>query len=163
MSKIRVVTDIEECRDLWKEVMPTDLITDLWEVRDCFHQHFKNLPYFVVSEDAQGISGLLPLSWIEESQYYGFFPGETWHGKTWLEQNRMLSRDGASSSVLTQCPTPHYLRYILPTSGQTDMQTILDEIGYIFVPSRYQYDMENYFQEFLFCLFLLVNPNGLLH
>lgn len=128
--------------------MPTDLITDLWEVRACFQQHFKNLPHFVVSEDSQGINGLLPLSWIEESKYYGYFPGETHHGKTWLEHNRIQAQSGIAASLLSQCPTPYSLRYILPAPGEDDMRAVVDETAYLFIPSYYEYDMKNYFQEF---------------
>lgn len=148
MSNIRVVTDIEECENLWKKVMPADLITDLWEIRNCFHQHFNNPPRFIVSEDAGAINGLLPLSWIEESQCCGYFPGETWHGKTWLEQNRIISAHGSLSPLLAQCPGPHHLRYLLPHPAQPDTQTVTDEIGYLFIPSMYDYDIEKYFQEF---------------
>lgn len=148
MTDFRVVTDIEACRDLWQKAMPTDLITDLWEVRDCFQRHFKNQPHFLVAEDTDGVSGLLPLSWIQESHCYGYFPGETWHGKTWLEQNRVPSRDGLLPALLDHCPSPHRLRYMLPVPGQEEVWGTVDEIGYLFLPPRYEYSMECYFQEF---------------
>lgn len=148
MTDFRVATDIEECREIWRRTMPVELITDLWEVRECFQRHFKNPPYFVVSEDEKGLRGLLPLSWIEETKCYGYFPGETWHKKTWLEQNRIFSRNGIFPTLLDQCPSPYRLRYLLAAPDQTAMQAVVDEVGYLFLPPRYEYDIENYFQEF---------------
>lgn len=93
MPRVHVETEPGACRHLWKQVMPDDYVSDLWEVRDCFHRQFSRPLHFVVAEDAKGISGLLPLAWIDEKHTYGFFPGETWEGKTWLEQNRIYARN----------------------------------------------------------------------
>lgn len=145
-SSFRIVSDIDECRELWLEVMPRDLITDLWEVRMCFHAHFQNTPHFIVSSgsSSDGINALLPLCRISDHEYYGYFPGETWHGKTWLEQNRIFCRNNMLPSLLEQVPVPHHIRYMLPIQGPE----ILDETGYLFEPPRYDYSMDNYLQEF---------------
>jgi len=149
MPRIRFVSDLEECRQIWQHVMPTESITDLWEVRDCFQRHFKHRPNFIAAEDSRGICGLLPLSWIEESKCYGYFPGEIWHGKTWLEKNRIYSRgELLPSDLLAQCASPYHLRYLLPHSGWSHAEMALDEIGYLFLPPNYDFDMQNYFREF---------------
>lgn len=146
MHALRVVTDLDECEALWRDVVPVEQLTDLWEVRSCFHRHFDRLPCFLVVEDGDDVAGLLPLSWVEESECYAYFPGETWEGHTWIEQNRVVasSRD-VFETLLGHCPSPYHLRYLVDTPRRE--QTV-DEIGYLFVPPRYDYDLENYFQEF---------------
>ena len=149
MPRIRFVSDQEECRQIWQHVMPDESIADLWEVRDCFQRHFRNQPNFIIAEDGNGICGLLPLSWIEESRCYGYFPGELWHAKTWLEQNRIYTRgDIQPSDLLAQCSAPYYLRYLSPHPGWSHAEMEVDEIGYLFLPPSYDFEMENYFKEF---------------
>ena len=149
MPKMRTVSDLDECQQIWQQVMPTELITDLWEVRNCFQRHFRQRPNFIVAEDKRGIRGLLPLSWIKESQCYGYFPGEIWRGKTWLEQNRIYFRsDTKPEDLLAQCPSSYHLRYLLSNSAKSHTNMITDEIGYLFLPPHYNYEMQNYFREF---------------
>ncbi len=148
MTSFRVATNIGECRELWQKFAPADLITDLWEVRECFHRHFKNPLHFIIAEDKSAVKGLLPLSRIEESGCYGYFPGETWHGKTWLEQNRIFAPDTLIPSLLEQRPLSHHIRYMLPRPCAEAMSQVLDEIGYLFLPPRYGYNMAKYYGEF---------------
>lgn len=149
MLRFRVITDSEECREAWKRAIPEELITDLWEVRECFQRHFQRPAHFIVAEAAGGIGGLLPLSWIEESLCYGYFPGETWENKTWLEQNRIpICGDGVLEDLLSHCPRPYHLRYLLPIESIAESDQVVDEIGYLFFPAHYDYDIENYFQQF---------------
>jgi hypothetical protein len=125
------------------------MLSGLWEVRACFDRHFQRPARFLVAEDEQGVCGLLPLSWIEESGCYGCFPGESWQGRTWLEQNRIPARGyGVLEALLDACPLPHDLRYLLPLEPVAGHEPAIDEVGYLFNPPRYEYDLENYFQEF---------------
>ena len=112
--RTRTVTDFDECQAIWQTVIPGECIFDLWDIRSCFQRHFKRPVIFIVEEDSQGISGLLPLSFIEEFNCFGFFPGETWHGKTWLEQNRLYFRNGGPQEILSRFAWPHHLRYLSP-------------------------------------------------
>ena len=149
MQTIRVVSELDECRQIWQNVMPAELITDLWEVRDCFQRHFMCRPNFIVARDDEGICGLLPLSWINESRCYGYFPGETWHGKTWLEQNRICCRGSTRpQDLFDQCPSSYHLRYLGSLPGASPSEMTVDETGYLFLPPRYDFQMENYFREF---------------
>ncbi len=149
MKTIRIVSDLEECRAIWQEVMPCDYLTDLWEVRDCFNRHFDNRPHFIVAEDGNGIQGLLPLSWIDEYGCYGFFPGETWQGKTWLEQNRIICNGiYGIGDLLSACPKPYHLRYLTSLPGMPAGEETVDEIGYLFIPPDHGYDMSNYLGQF---------------
>ena len=149
MKNIRIVSDLQECRAIWQEVMPSDYLTDLWEVRDCFQRQFGNRPHFIVGQDGDAILGLLPLSWIDEHRCYGFFPGETWQGKTWLEQNRIICNGiYGVGDLLSVCPRPYHLRYLTPLPGIPAVEESVDEIGYLFIPPNYGYDMSNYLGKF---------------
>ena len=149
MKSIRTVTDLEECRAIWREIMPRNCLTDLWEVRECFQNHFGNRPHFIVAEDVKGIQGLLPLSWIDEYGCYGFFPGETWQGKTWLEQNRIMCNGRYRlSDLLSGCSQPYHLRYLTSLTGVSPEEASVDEVGYLFLPPDHGYDMSNYLGEF---------------
>jgi hypothetical protein len=129
--------------------MPSEYLTDLWEVRDCFHSHFGNRPNFVVAGKGDDILGLLPLSWIEELGCYGFFPGEIWKGKTWLEQNRIICNGVYGiGDLLSTCNQPYHLRYLTSLPGVPEGQETVDEIGYLFIPPDHGYDMSNYLGKF---------------
>ena len=149
MYNFRVVTDPDECRHLWRCAMPRAAVWDLWEFRACFQRHFQRRPHFVVADGDGGVCGLLPLSWIEESRRWGFFPGETWEGKTWIEQNRIVAADGPTLvGLLDRCPGDYHLRYLLPVEAAPQEAAEVDEIGYLFCPPAYDYDIENYYREF---------------
>jgi len=156
MDNVRVVTDLEECRRVWLQLVPEDHVSDLWEFRACFQRHYQRPARFIVAEEKGRICGLLPLSWIEEAGYFGYFPGEVWHGKTWLEQNRVIARDAAVFKRLLNLAdgngngsrTSYYLRYLLPAGTLPAESQTLDEIGYLFNPPDFNFDMENYFQLF---------------
>jgi hypothetical protein len=146
---IRVVSELDECKVIWEQVMPGQALTDLWEVRDCFQRHFGNRPHFIVAENGNGGYGLLPLSWMEEQGCYGFFPGETWQGKTWLEQNKIIcSGQVRLHDLLDACPSDYYVRYLSSVPGVPQAEAGVDEIGYLFLPPKYEYDMSNYLGEF---------------
>jgi len=149
VAQIRLVARLEECEALWRRVIPQEVITDLWETRACFQRHFKRPPLFVTAEDDRGLAGLLPLSWIEESGCYGYFPGETWHGQTWLEQNRIIARDaGVLDAMLQAIPGKYHLRYLNPPEVVPEAQRVVDEIGYLFLAPKFNYDFETYLKEF---------------
>jgi len=149
MYRVRITSDPDECRRLWGETFPQELISDLWEIRDCFNRHYRNEPNFVVAEDGDRVRGLLPLSWNAETGAYNYFPGETWEGKTWLEQNRVFADDRQMlESMLAALPKPYHLRYLRSHVGMDGSHDRIDEIGYMFLPPRYDYDMARYFAEF---------------
>jgi hypothetical protein len=148
--RLRSVSSVEECRELWRQAIPADSITDLWEVRYCFHRHFQRPLRFIAAEDHDGICGFLPLSWIKERSCYGYFPGEVWDGKTWLEQNRLIARNGEIlRALLAKSPSAYHLRYLLPPAWEAvGAAPVVDEIGYLFNPPEYAYDIEKYFEQF---------------
>jgi hypothetical protein len=149
MAIIRLVSNKDECEKLWNDTVPRETIWDLWEVRKCFDTHFNIPSLFVTAEEDDRITGLLPLSWIEENDCYVSFPGETWSGKTWIEQNRIPAREDRMRDLLLEsCPAPYQLRYVRETDSTGAPDCAVDEVGYLFHPARYGFDMDNYFQEF---------------
>lgn len=145
MVEFEIITDLEPGREIWERTIPRESLSDLWEVRDCFQHCFQRPCAFVVAREEGEVIGFLPLSWIEEAGGWGYFPGESWNGQTWLEGNRILARDsGVLSGLLERIPGPYCLRYLLPRVG---LETV-DEIGYLFAPPDYSYDLDNYLAEF---------------
>ena len=149
MTKIRTITDIDECQKIWKQLIPKELISDLWEVRYCFHENYNNQPRFVVEETDGVITGFLPLCWNEETNQYNYFPGETWEGKTWLEQNRIIASNRSSlNNMLQSLDGPYHLRYLRNEGFWAGPDERVDETGYLFVPEQYNFQIENYFNAF---------------
>ncbi|MEW5796238.1 MAG: GNAT family N-acetyltransferase [Candidatus Zixiibacteriota bacterium] len=149
MYRIRVVTDPGECRRLWESLIPREFVSDLWEVRTCFDHSYRHAPYFVVAEERGGVRGFLPLSRNGDSGLFNFFPGETWSGKTWLEQNRIIAdQPRLLREMLAAVPGSYHLRYLRPCSPAGELYDQVDEVGYLFCPPRYGFDMERYYEEF---------------
>jgi hypothetical protein len=149
MRLVRSATDLDECRDIWEREIPKEQISDLWEVRDCFQRHYNHRPNFLITEDKNGVGGFFPLSWNEETKTYMYFPGETWEGKTWLEQNHLSFSDSATlTALLEHIPGKYYLRYLQPTEAMTSTPQTIDEIGYYFLPPMYDFDINNYYLAF---------------
>jgi hypothetical protein len=147
MEGLRVVKDPEEARFLWEALMPREVVTDLWDVRACFHRHFGRPIHFITGENVNCGSGLLPLSFIEEQGIYAYFPGETWHGKTWLEQNLILGDE--PSRLLDAIPGPYHIRYLSPRCVTDNwIEHSEDEIGYLFTPHSYSHDINGYLESF---------------
>jgi len=147
VKKVRVVRDQEEAGSLWKNLMPTEVVTNLWEVRLCFHRHFRRPIHFIVQEEGGNATTFLPLSWVEESGCYAVFPGETWQGRTWLEQNLIVGEDAIR--LLETIPGPYDIRYLSPRCiPDNSSQCTVDEVGYLFVPGMYGFDFGNYFDSF---------------
>lgn len=150
MIRVRVCEDIQECARIWEQVWPKECLFDLWPVRDCFAGSYRRRPFFLVAEEGGRIKGLLALSWIEEEQYYAHFPGETWHGKTWLEQNRILaSSPEVLNSLLDNVPGQTQLRYLTRGSVPLAERPVgVDEVGYLFFPGEHAYSFDTYMQLF---------------
>lgn len=148
--KTTVYEDPEDCKFIWKKAWPVKGLFDLWQARLCFHHSFSRPLSFHVVEEKNKITGFLALCWNEEEKKYVQFPGETWKGKTWLEQNKIIARTPEIlERLLESVPGSLHLRYLtrppLP-EGPDLFQT--DEIGYLFLPWQYDYCFENYRQSF---------------
>ncbi len=150
MIEVDVQTDLEAVKRLWMNRWPRRSLFDLWPVRACFQAQFNHRPYFLVARQDGTFRGMLALSWIDEEQYYGHFPGETWHGKTWLEQNKIIA-DGPDvyRILLDHIPGTARIRYLtLPSYLADDPLAVVDEIGYIFFPRQFGGSFQAYLQNF---------------
>ena len=150
MLKIRECEDIQECRWIWEKIWPEECIFDFWALRDCFASAFNRPVKFIVAEESGRIQGALALSWIEEEGLFAQFPGETWKGRTWLEQNKIPAENSlVFSEMLAALPGRTHLRYLTPESIAPDDQSVeLDETGYLFYPGQYNYSFQNFRQQF---------------
>ncbi|HOP06407.1 MAG TPA: GNAT family N-acetyltransferase [candidate division Zixibacteria bacterium] len=149
MIRIETIRNLDECRDVWRQLMPQELVSDLWEVRDCFNRYYQHPAHFVVAHENGRLCGLLPMSWNRETGQYTYFPGETWEGKTWLEQNRIIAESPEMlEAMLAVLRRPYQLRY-LRTEGQfVGRLENVDEIGYLFLPSEHEFSVDKYLEAF---------------
>lgn len=144
---IRIVQDLDECEHLWTSLYPCEALFDLWDVRMCFAQSYNRDPYFIVYEKDGVPRGLLPLCRIEETETYAFFPGETWHGKTWMEQNKIVATDDAClKAMLEAVPGDTHIRYLTLGPVLSSQGLDMDEIGYLFYPEACNYSYDHYLE-----------------
>jgi hypothetical protein len=150
MLNVRISDDDSQCRHIWNKYWPVAHIFDFWDVRYCFQESFRRPLRFLIAEDQGETVGLLALSWIEETQCFGHFPGETWHGKTWLEQNRILARNSrALRALIQEIPDNTYIRYLTRESLLLkDGSPEVDETGYLFNPKQYDFSFSSYLDSF---------------
>lgn len=139
-------SDLAVAERLWQERVPCETIFDLWEVRAAFHHQFRRpFKLWYSADPAEGL--FLPLSRVEERNVWCWFPGETWQGMTWLEQNRPmfggLDRNGLRALVGAEL----HLRYLLPPLDTTENLPV-DETGYLFHPADHQYRIEGWWRSF---------------
>ena len=149
MIRVQTVSDISKCQELWMRLMPGELISDIWDVRACFNDRYGNLPRFIVAEENDKVIGFLPLSWNEETGQYNYFPGETWEGKTWLEQNRIIANNSDTlDAMLATLDRPYHLRYLRNEGSWVGLNENVDEVGYLFIPETYEYNVNRYYEAF---------------
>ncbi|MFH1891752.1 MAG: GNAT family N-acetyltransferase [Candidatus Zixiibacteriota bacterium] len=149
MLEIRSYSGYDECKRLWNAVVPQTSIWDLWDVRECFDRNYNRQRLFIAAEEDGRVRGLLPLSWIEEDQTYGYFPGETWDGKTWIEQNRIYAEnESILEALFAGCPGSYHLRYLNSIDTLHEWQMDVDEVGYLFLPPQHDFKIENYYSQF---------------
>lgn len=149
MYKLKIVDDTEECACIWKKHWDAASIFDLWDVRNCFVESYKRDNVFVVLENDGGIEGVLPLSWMGESNFYSFFPGESWHGKTWLEQNKVFAVDNNVFQILIDnIPGPAHMRYMSANSLYFNENLTFDESNYHLYLGEFDYSFDGYMQKF---------------
>ena len=150
MVKLDICNDIKHARALWQRHWPSDCLFDLWPVRACFQDNFRNEPHFLVASRGGRVCGLLALSWIDEEGCFGHFPGEVWHGKTWLEQNKLVADDAeAARTLMAHIPSGAHVRYLCQNQW-TEMEGRVgeDETGYLFYPQQHGFDINAYWNAF---------------
>lgn len=150
MVRIRACEDFDECRQIWHAAWPQTCFFDLWQVRTCFAEAFDSQPFFLVAESQGKIEGLLALSYLAQERMYGLFPGETWQGQTWLEQNKLpASSPRIFRELLANVPGPAQLRYLTREAVPADGYPVaVDEVGYLFLPGQHDFSFEQYMGNF---------------
>lgn len=145
-----IIEDPEQCRQVWEKYWHVSQLFDLWQVRECFHDAFARPLSFHLVRHQGRVTGFLPLSLNEETGDYVFFPGETWKGRTWLEQNRIIAETPQAFAALAESvQAPLYLRYLCWHPMLDHMAGAqADETGYLFYPRMYDFSMDNFWLSF---------------
>ena len=140
--------DPAHCRKLWESLWPGRVLFDLWPVRWCFHQAFDRPLAFHVAEKAGRPVGLLALCRNNDEGTFVQFPGETWQGKTWLEQNRIIAPTPDILEILLDAvPGPVHLRYLKYRTGLNRTGLVHpDETRYLFFPGSFGFSFDTYWQ-----------------
>jgi hypothetical protein len=147
MTRIRICDDPAEAHRLWRQCWPQLELWDHWQLRACFAAHYERPLHFLVAERTGRVVGLAALCWLAEEQRYAQFPGEAWHGKTWIELNRLPAAD---DDVLTELheslPPGTHLRYLIRAAlpPSVDPEDAVDEVGYLFEPLQHGDSYERY-------------------
>jgi hypothetical protein len=146
---IRTCCDLDEAGRVWRELWHAEDVFGCWEARECFQKTFGRPLNFLIAEFRGRPAGFLALSLIEEEGYWGQFPGETWKGRTWFEQNRIPARSDIMRMMLWEAvPENTSLRYLEAGSAGVLPDSVIDETGYIFSPRRCGYDFGMYWNAF---------------
>jgi hypothetical protein len=146
-APLQEVTDLFQAEALWRFCVPAETVFDLWEVRLAFHRRFGRPLKFLSGNTGSADGTFLPLCWVEESQAWCFFPGETWLGKTWLEQNRLCLGRLPEEKLGEVLRADYHLRYIRPNPACSCLLPE-DETGYLFYPPQYRFRIESWWADF---------------
>ncbi len=141
-----VINDPDECRVAWQKYWPAIGLFDLWPVRYCFHRFYARPLFFLLAVNRGAVRGFLPLCWNSDAENYVQFPGDTWQGKTWLEQNRLIAKTPeALDTLLQSVPGPLHLRYLNWSERMGEIDDVHpDETGYLFHPPRHGFRMDQF-------------------
>lgn len=150
MLNAKIIDDPDEFQYFWNRYWPAECALDCWGFRECFAGAFNRKSIFIVTENGRRITGILPLSWIDETACYSFFPGETWQGKTWIEQNRICAADTRSYNMLLEnIPGAFCARYLHPSMKAMHNAALFpDEYNYACFPGEFSYSFDKYMQLF---------------
>ena len=99
--QLKVVTDLEDCQQLWQEFSPQKTIFDTWSFRYAFWLGYRHRLHFVVLTAGSENLALLPLWYETDKQKY------FWFGSWWQEENSLMVKDELLIPLLLAvCPTP---------------------------------------------------------
>jgi len=98
MLTFKHVTDKEDCRILWEEFSPKEILWDLWDFRYCFHTKYFKFNFILGLNNGKQV-GIIPLVLDKETDVYTYF------GDTFPEQNKFfLSDKRLIPKFLNNCP-----------------------------------------------------------
>lgn len=105
--QVGVVSQIDECHQLWKRFSPHLTLFDTWDFRLAFWKAYHHTPYFIVLKKDLEEFSFLPLWYEEDEKRY------TWFGSTWQEENKFFVKDPLFIPLLLAiCPSPALLNAI---------------------------------------------------
>ena len=106
-NELEIVSDIEQCRSLWREFCSQKTLFDTWEFRSAFYSAYRFKPCFVLIKNNEKRLALLPLEYNEDEKQY------VWFGSSWQEENKFFAKDPALiPALLSLAPKPLYLNAI---------------------------------------------------
>ncbi len=150
MIKIDITSDLDLTEKLWRKHWPRDGLFDLWPVRECFQREYRHDSHCLVATRNGRFGGMLALSRLDGEKGFGHFPGETWQGKTWLEQNRVVAADSETAGELVaHIPPGTRIRYLhMDDRLHLENRVMEDETGYLFFPRQYHFSFDAYWNTF---------------
>ncbi|MBU4502703.1 MAG: GNAT family N-acetyltransferase [Nanoarchaeota archaeon] len=131
--QIKTITNITQCKKLWKEFSPKKNIWGLWDIVYSFYNRRIHKPLFLILEDDKGkIEGLLPLWFDKEGGWYTLFGGS-------YPENRRLWFDIKHFKLfLEKLPTPLVL-YDINNKQSEDIIKKYPELEPMFTETDYRY------------------------
>jgi CelD/BcsL family acetyltransferase involved in cellulose biosynthesis len=139
--KVRVATNISECKLLWNEFSRGKDAFDLWEYRACFYDGTQELHFTIGSVNNKHIF-LLPLWKRKNSGYYEWFGGEFFEGNS-----VMLTDKKYASEMLKSLPLGFWLPYSDLDFKEYFGQAKESESFFLDL-AKYNYSLEEYFSVF---------------
>jgi hypothetical protein len=105
--RIQVVSELDDCRDLWEEFSPKKTVFDTWDFRLAFWQGYRDQPYFLLLKNQTENLALLPLWYEREKRSY------FWFGSWWQEENSFWVKNPILVPLLLAAsPKPVHLNAI---------------------------------------------------
>jgi hypothetical protein len=135
VGDIEVVSEIEQCFQLWQEFSPQKTLFDTWEFRLAFYRGYGYKPYFLLLKQKTENLALLPLWYDLDRKIY------TWFGSDWQEEVRFFAKDSNYMPILiSAAPSPLYLNAITKDS----IEPIKDKIKFENDDPKYVLNLENF-------------------
>jgi len=104
---IKIVTQLDICKEIWNEFSPSITLFDTWDFRLAFLMGYNRTPHFLLLKNNFENVALLPLWYEADNKRY------TWFGSTWQEENKFLTKDPLLIPILLAlCPSPTILNAI---------------------------------------------------
>jgi hypothetical protein len=116
---IEIVSDIQKCKEIWKELSVQKTLFDTWEFRYAFYLGYGFTPYFIVLKSPAENLAFLPLWYDDEEKKY------VWFGSSWQEEVRLFTKNpGYISTLFSAAPSPLFLNAISLDSARPIENTI---------------------------------------
>lgn len=85
--QVRIISQIDNCYQLWKKFSPYSTLFDTWDFRLAFWKGYRYSPHFLILKSKLEDFALLPLWYEKNHKRY------TWFGSSWQEENKFLVKN----------------------------------------------------------------------